>query len=89
MSEHTHHWVLYEPDDREKVFAECLWGWKENDYVKQCDAMLDEEEIHRRLNAYDKLVAERDLLLRGLGINDPSRIAEVLPASALEGESDE
>lgn len=72
---HTHEWRA-ESIDYEGLHIPCIG----------CREYLSDDEISRRLNAYDKLVAERDLLLRGLGINDPSRIAEVLPASALEGE---
>ena len=72
---------------------EHVWTWKPwyevRKFVciaKDCHAILTTAEAEQRLNAYDKLVTERDLLLRALGINDPSRIAEVLPATALEGE---
>lgn len=77
MAEHTHQWTL----ELEEAYGGQFYCAA---HCTICRLEMPIDETNRRLNAYDKLVAERDLLLRGLGINDPSRIAEILPASALE-----
>ena len=91
VTDHIHKWVTHDPDDREILFAECLWGWVENNFQKQCDATLTEKEIHRRLNATERLSAQ--------GATDAATLIDMLNvwkkdllkalrayAAALEGE---
>ncbi len=86
VTDHVHEWFMHDPDDREILFAECLWGWTENNFQKQCDATLTEEEIHRRINATERLSAEDAQIISKLtSYTGGANVLEAY-ASALEGE---